>query len=369
MINKVLPLLLISLLLLPLYSAADAEPKIDMKYEEEITPGRTMTVDIALKNTTSEMLWELKGIIELSEIPESIRDHIQLIKGEQSFTEDTHINVQDEASIQLSFTVDKNVDAGTYTIPIKIKGEIGNCRQGCKPYLLIKNITFKVVKDYPSLKIEVSSYPSELFQGKNLTVPFKIINYGEGYANNIKISVPQNSNYTASFDIDSIGMLKSKEERAVNLNILTNGNTPSGDYKTDIIVEYYDPYGNKKASTQSISFSVKNSAVVQNAENYYAQANTYFESKNYSKALEYYGKAKNAYQEVGLTEKANEIDSRILLVNAAIEESKSNITPSMYIIFGVLLSAVTMELGVLIGTLMRKSKSASKKSAIPKHDY
>ena len=40
----------------------------------------------------------------------------------------------------------------------------------------------------------------------------------------------------------------------------------------------------------------------------------------------------------------------------------------MYIMFGVLLSAVTMELGVLIGTLTRKPKSP-KSSSIPKKEY
>lgn len=371
MIKKALPLLLISLILLPLYGAADADPKVELTYPNETQPGKLVNIDIKLTNTTSEMLWDLKGVIDPNDIPADIKNYIKIIDGEKKFLEDSDhsINVQDQVSIRLSIEITANAEAGTYEIPLKIRGEIGNCRQGCKPYLLVKDIEFKVIKEFPSLKIELSSYPGEVFQGQNLKVPFKITNYGEGYGNNIKITVPENSKYTSSFDIDSIGFMNSKEERTINLNILTKGDTPSGDYKTDIIVEYFDAYGNKKATTQSISFAVKDSAVVKNAENYYTQANTYFEKKNYSKALEFYEKAKDSYQEVGLTDKVSEIDSKMVLVKAAIEESKSNISPTTYIIFGILLSAVTMELGVLLGTLLRKPKSSSKQSSIPKTEY
>ena len=85
-------------------------------------------------------------------------------------------------------------------------------------------------------------------------------------------------------------------------------------------------------------------------------------------ALGEYEKAKETYQELGLTGKVNEIEARIKLAKSSIESTKSSISPSMYIVFGVLLSAVTMELGVLVGTLARKTKSP-KSSSIPKNDY
>ena len=369
--KKALPLLLISLILLPLYGAADADPKVELVYPTQVQPGTLILIDVNLHNTTSEMLWDLKGLIESNDIPSDIRNYIKIIDGEKEFTAadtDHSLNVQDKASIRLSIEVDKNADPGTYKIPLKIKGEIGNCRQGCKPYLLMKEIEFKVIKEFPSLKIELSSYPGEVFQGQSINIPFKVSNYGVGYGNNIKLSVPSNNNFTTSLDVDSIGLMKSNESRNVTLNIAAKGDASAGSYKTDVIVEYFDPYGNKKATTESISFTIKDSALVKDAEKYYAQGNEYFDKKNYSKALAEYEKAKEAYQQLGLTGKVTEINARITLVNSVIESTKSNISPSIYIMFGVLLSAVTMELGVLIGTLTRKPKSP-KSSSIPKNDY
>lgn len=371
MVKKVLPLIIISLLLIPLYEAADADPRVDLIYPSQIEPGKQITIEVKLKNTTSEMLWDLKGVIESNNIPPDIRDHIKIIDGEKKFLEDNDhsINIQDEVSIKLSIEIDKNAEAGTYTIPLKIKGEIGNCRQGCKPYLLMKDIQFKVIKEYPSIKIELSSNPREVLQGQSLDIPFKIYNYGLGYANNIKLSVPSTNNFSTSLDLDSIGLMKSNESRNLALKITAKGDAPSGSYKTDIIIEYFDSYGNKRAATESISFTIKDSALVKDAENYYSQANSYFEKKNYSKSLEYYQKAKEAYQKLGLTEKVNDIETKIEIINNSVSSSKSTISPSIYIAFGVLLSAVTMEIGVLLGTLMRKPKSPSKQSSIPKKEY
>ncbi|KYC46195.1 MAG: hypothetical protein APG10_00198 [Candidatus Methanofastidiosum methylothiophilum] len=360
MMKKALPLLLISVILLPLYGAADADPKVELTYPNETQPGRLINIDIKLTNTTSEMLWDLKAVIDPNDIPPDIKSYIRLVDADKAFVVgdgDHSINVQDQVSIRLSIETTSNAEAGTYKLPLKIKGEIGNCRQGCKPYLLMKDIEFKVIKDYPSLRIELSSYPNEVLQGQSIKVPFKVTNYGVGYGNNIKLSVPSNNNFITSLEVDSIGLLKSNESRNVNLSIAAKGDASTGNYKTDIIVEYFDPYGNKKATTESITFSIKDSSLVKDAEKYYAQGNEYFTKKNYSNALEEYQKAKIAYQGLGLTEKVNEIQARIELTQVAIEETKSNIPLSIYIIFGVLLCAVTMELGVLIGTLTRKPKS------------
>ena len=188
MMKKVLPLLLISLILLPLYGAADADPKVELTYPTEIEPGKLILIDVKLTNTTSEMLWDLKGVIDSNDIPSEIRNYIKIVDGEKDFVPgegDHSINVQDQANIRLSIEITGNADAGTYKIPLKIKGEIGNCRQGCKPYLLMKDIEFKVIKEYPSLKIELSSYPGEVFQGQSINIPFKVSNYGVGYGNNI----------------------------------------------------------------------------------------------------------------------------------------------------------------------------------------
>ncbi|MCC7571928.1 MAG: hypothetical protein KO464_00890 [Candidatus Methanofastidiosum sp.] len=370
MMKKALPLLLISLILLPLYSAADADPQVELTYPKEVEPGKLIFIDVNLHNTTSEMLWDLKGVIELNEIPSDIRNYVKLIDAEKEFVPgdgDHTINVQDKASIRLSIQIENNADAGTYKIPLKIKGEIGNCRQGCKPYLLMKEIEFKVIKEFPTLKVELSSQPIEVFQGQSIKIPFKISNYGVGYGNNIKLTVPSTNNFTTSLDVESIGLMRSQESRNVTLTIAAKGDTPAGNYKTDVMVEYFDPYGNKRATTESISFTIKDSALVKEAENYYSQGNEYFTKKNYPKALEEYEKAKLAYQELGLTAKVSEIDARIELVKTEIELKKSNISPSMYIIFGVLLSAVTMEFGVLLGTLNRKPKSP-KSSSIPKNE-
>lgn len=359
MMKNALPLLLISLILLPLYGAADADPKVELTYPTEVQPSKLMLIDVKLTNTTSEMLWDLKAVIDPSDIPVDIKNYIKIVDGEKEFVPgegDHSINAQDQASVRLSIEVTSNADAGTYRIPLKIKGEIGNCRQGCKPYLLMKDIEFKVIKEFPSLKVELSSYPDEVFQGQSINVPFKVSNYGLGYGNNITLTAPSNTNFSTSLDVDSIGLLRSNESRNVTLNIAAKGDAPSGDYKTDVIVEYFDPYGNKKATTQPISFSIKDSAIVKDAEKYYAQGNEYFEKKNYSKALAEYEKAKEAYQELGLTGKVTEIEARIELTESTIESTKSNISPSIYIMFGVLLSAVTMELGVLLGTLTRKPK-------------
>ncbi len=56
--KKVLPLLLISLILLPLYGAADADPKVELTYPKETEPGKLIYIDVNLHNTTSEMLWD-----------------------------------------------------------------------------------------------------------------------------------------------------------------------------------------------------------------------------------------------------------------------------------------------------------------------
>ncbi|NPV50928.1 MAG: hypothetical protein HPY60_07010 [Candidatus Methanofastidiosum sp.] len=371
MMKKALPLLLISLILLPLYGAADADPKVELTYPKEIEPGKQILIDLKLTNTTSEMLWDLKAVIDPSDIPPEIKNYIKIVDGEKQFVVgdgDHSINIQEEVSIRLSIETTSNADPGTYKIPIRIKGEIGNCREGCKPYLLMKDIEFKVIKEYPSLKIELSSYPQEVLQGQSITIPFKVSNYGVGYGNNITLSVPSNNNFTTSLDVSSIGLMKSNESRNVKLNVTAKGDASTGSYKTDVIVEYFDPYGNKKATTESISFTIKDSALVKEAEQYYAQGNEYFDKKNYSKALEQYEQAKTDYQQLGLTEKVTEIEARIQLAKSAIESTKSNISPSIYILFGVLLSAVTMELGVLIGTLTRKPKSP-KSSSIPKNDF
>lgn len=371
MMKKALPFLLIILFLLPLYGAADADPKVELTYPKEIEPGRLINIDVKLHNTTSEMLWDLKGVIEPNDIPPEIKSYIVIVEGEKEFVPgegDHSINVQDEANIKLSIQITGNANAGTYKIPLKIKGEIGNCRQGCIPYLLMKDIEFKVIKEYPSIKIELSSYPKEVLQGQSINIPFKLSNYGSNYGNNIELSVPQTNNFTTSLDVDSIGLLKSNEARNVILSIAAKGDASAGSYKTDILVEYYDPYGNKKATTESISFTIKDSALVKDAENYYTQGNEYFTNKKYSKALEEYEKAKEAYQQLGLTDKVSEIDARIELAESAMESTKSSISPTTYIMFGVLLSAVTMELGVLFGTLMRKPKSP-KSSSIPKKEY
>ena len=371
MMKKALPLLLISLILLPLYGAADADPKVELSYPNETGPGKLILIDVKLTNTTSEMLWDLKAAIDPSDLPAEIKNYIKIVDGEKEFVPgegDHSINVQDQVSIRLSIETTSNADAGTYKIPLKTKGEIGNCRQGCKPYLLMKDIEFKVIKEFPSRKIELSSYPQEVLQGQSISIPFKVSNYGVGYGNNISLSAPSNTNFTTSLDVDSIGLMKSNESRNVTLSIAAKGDASAGIYKTDIIVEYFDPYGNKKATTQPISFTIKDSALVKEAEKYYAQGNEYFDKKNYSKALDQYENAKEAYQQLGLTEKVSEIDSRIQLAKSAIESTKSNISPSIYIFFGVLLSAVTMELGVLFGTLTRKPKSP-KSSSIPKNDF
>ncbi|KYC52151.1 MAG: hypothetical protein AMQ22_00969 [Candidatus Methanofastidiosum methylothiophilum] len=369
--KKVLPLLLISLILLPLYGAADADPKVELTYPKETEAGKLIYIDVNLHNTTSEMLWDLKAVIDPSDIPPEIKNYIKIIDGEKDFVQgegDHSINVQDKANIRLSIETTANADAGTYKIPLRIKGEIGNCRQGCKPYLLMKEIEFKVIKEFPSLKIELSSYPKEVLQGQSINIPFKVSNYGLGYGNNIKLSVPTNNNFTTSLDVDSIGLMRSQESRNVTLNIAAKGDSTSGSYKTDVVVEYFDPYGTKRATTESISFTIKDSTLSKDAEGYYAQGNEYYEKKNYSKALGEYEKAKEAYQQLGLTNKVSEVNARIELTKSAIESTKSSISPSMYIVFGVLLSAVTMQLGVLVGTLMRKPKSP-KSSSIPKNDY
>jgi len=371
MMKKALLLLLISLILLPLYGAADADPKVELTYPKETEPGKLIYIDVNLHNTTSEMLWDLKAVIDPSDIPPEIKNYIKIIDGDKLFVPgdgDHTINVQDKVNLRLSIETTGNADAGTYKIPLRIRGEIGNCRQGCKPYLLMKEIEFKVIKEFPSLKIELSSYPKEVLQGQNISIPFKVSNYGLGYGNNIQLSVPTNNNFTTSLDVDSIGLMRSQESRNVTLNIAAKGDATAGSYKTDVIVEYFDPYGNKKAATESISFEIKDSAIVKDAEKYYAQGNEYFDKKNYSKALEEYEKAKVAYQQLGLTGKVTEIEARIELAKSLIESTKSNMSPSMYIMFGVLLSAVTMELGVLLGTLTRKPKSP-KSSSIPKNDF
>jgi len=371
MMKKALPLLLIFLFLLPLYGAADGDPKVELTYPKETEPGKLIYIDVNLHNTTSEMLWDLKAVIDPSDIPPEIKNYIKIIDGDKLFVpgdEDHSINVQDTVDLRLSIEITENADAGTYKIPLRIRGEIGNCRQGCKPYLLMKEIEFKVIKEFPALKIELSSYSKEVFQGQNISIPFKVSNYGLGYGNNIKLSVPTNNNFTTSLDVNSIGLMRSQESRNVTLNIAAKGDASSGSYKTDVIVEYFDPYGNKKATTESISFTIKDSAIITDAEKYYAQGNEYFNKKNYSMALGEYEKAKETYQELGLTGKVNEIEARIKLAKSSIESTKSSISPSMYIVFGVLLSAVTMELGVLVGTLARKTKSP-KSSSIPKNDY
>ncbi|NYT03297.1 MAG: hypothetical protein GKC00_01170 [Candidatus Methanofastidiosa archaeon] len=371
MMKRALPLLLISLILLPLYGAADADPKVELTYPKENQPGKLILIDVKLTNTTSEMLWDLKAIIDPNEIPSEIKNYIKIVDGEKAFVPgegDHSINIQEEVSIRLSIELTADADAGTYKLPLKLKGEIGNCREGCKPYLLMKDIEFKVIKEYPSLKIELSSYPQEVLQGQSINIPFKVSNYGVGYGNNIALSAPSNTNFTTSLDVDSIGLMKSNESRNVTLNIAAKGDSSPGSYKTDIIVEYFDPYGNKKATTEPVSFVIKDSALVKEAEKYYAQGNEYFVKKNYSKALEQYENAKEAYQQLGLTEKVTEVDARIEVVKSEIEATKSNLSPSIYIIFGALLSAVTMELGVLIGTLTRKPKSP-KSSSIPKNDF
>lgn len=371
MMKKALPLLLISLILLPLYGAADADPKVELTYPKEAEPGKQILIDVKLTNTTSEMLWDLKAVIDPNEISPEIKNYIKIVDGEKEFVPgegDHSINVQDQVSVRLSIETTSNADAGTYKLPLKIKGEIGNCRQGCKPYLLMKDIEFKVIKEYPSLKIELSPYPQEILQGQSINIPFKVSNYGIGYGNNITLSAPSNTNFTTSLDVPSIGLMKSNESRNVTLNIAAKGDASTGSYKTDIIIEYFDPYGNKKATTEQISFTIKDSALVKEAERYYAQGNEYFDKKNYSKALDQYENAKESYQQLGLTEKVTEIDARIQLAKSAIESKKTNISPSIYIFFGVLLSAVTMELGVLIGTLTRKPKSP-KSSSIPKNDF
>ena len=371
MMKKVLPLLLISIVLLPLYGAADADPKVELIYNYEVEPGDLVKIDVKLTNTTNEMLWDLEGVIDSNDISPDIKNYIVIVEGEKEFPSgesDHSINVQAQSDIQLSIQITANANPGTYNIPLKIKGEIGNCREGCIPYLLLKNIELKVIKEYPSLKIELSTYPKEVFQGQSIDVPFKVSNYGNNYGNNIKITAPSNTNFTNSLDVDTIGLLKFNESRNVTLNIAAKGDAPSGNYKTDIIVEYYDPYGNKKATTQQISFAIKDSALVKDAENYYAQGNEYFTKKNYSKAISEYEKAKEAYQELGLTAKVSEVDSRITLAESMIESTKSNVSPTIYIMFGLLLSAVTMEFGVLIGTLARKPKPP-KSSNIPKNDF
>lgn len=368
MMKKTLSLLFISMILLPFCGAADADPKIELIHPLEIEPNRVVVIDVKLHNTTSEMLWDLKALIDLSDVPIEIKKYIKIIDGEKEFAPgdgDHSINVQDQVSVRLSLEVSPNAEAGVYKIPLKIKGEIGNCRQGCKPYLLMKSIDFKVVKEFPSVKIELSSYPNEVYPGQSVNVPFKISNHGQGYANNIKLSSPSNNNYTFSFDISSVGMLRSNESRNISLNIAANNGAPSGDYRTDIIVEYFDPFGNKKATTQPVSFSIKDSALAKEAEKYYSLGNEYYTNKNYSNALIQYEKSKEAYKKLGFTEKVNEIDARIELVKIAIGSTKANVSTTIYILFGVLLSAVTMELGVLIGTLARKSKSP-RSSSIPK---
>ncbi len=369
MMKKALPLLLILLFLLPLYGAADSDPKVELTYLTEVTPGRLITIDVKLTNTTSEMLWDLKGVIDSNDIPVEIKNYVVIVEGEKDFPTtdlDHSINIQDQSSIRLSIQITENATAGTYKIPLKMKGEIGNCREGCIPYLLVKDIEFKVVKEYPSIKIEMSSYPNEVLQGQNINIPFKISNYGNNYGNNIKISAPtNNNNFTTFLDVDTIGLLKSNESRNITLNIAAKGDAASGSYKTDIIVEYFDPFGTKKATTQSISFTIKDSALVKEAEGYYAKGNEYFTNKKYSNALEEYEKAKEAYQELGLTAKVSEVDARIDLVRTLIESTKANVSPVIYILFAVLLSAVAMELGVLVGTLFRKPKS-QRSSNIPK---
>ena len=168
--KKVLPLLLISLILLPLYGAADADPKVELTYPKETEPGKLIYIDVNLHNTTSEMLWDLKGVIDPSDIPPEIKNYVKIIDGDKLFVPgdgDHTINVQDKVTLRLSIEITSNADAGTYKIPLRIRGEIGNCRQGCKPYLLMKEIEFKVIKEFPSLKIELSSYPNEVLQGQS----------------------------------------------------------------------------------------------------------------------------------------------------------------------------------------------------------
>lgn len=369
MMKQTLSLLFISLILiLPFCGAADADPKIELIHPLEIEPNRVVVIDVKLHNTTSEMLWDLKALIDLSDVPIEIKKYITIIDGEKEFAPgdgDHSINVQDQVSVRLSLEVSPNAEAGVYKIPLKIKGEIGNCRQGCKPYLLMKSIDFKVVKEFPSVKIELSSYPNEVYPGQSVNVPFKISNHGQGYANSIKLSSPSNNNYTSSFDISSVGMLRSNESRNISLNIAAKNGAPSGDYRADIIVEYFDAFGNKKATTQSVSFSIKDSALAKEAEKYYSLGNEYYTNKNYSNALIQYEKSKEAYKKLGLTEKVNEVDARIELVKIAIGSTKSSVSTTIYILFGVLLSAVTMELGVLIGILTRKPK-LPKSSSITK---
>lgn len=356
MIKKALPLLLISIILLPLFEAADPDPRVELKHPLEIEPGRPMTIEVILTNTTRELLWSLKGIIDPSDISPDIRNNVKIIEGEKSFTDRTNIPVGETESISLSIEIDKNADVGSYKIPLRIRGEIGNCRGGCVPYLLVKDIEFRVVKEYPELKVEFSPYPKEVFQGQSITIPFNISNYGQGNAHNIKFSVRPTNNYSASLDVEEIRVFRPQISRKVNITITAAEDAMLGGYKTDLIIEYFDVYDNKRASLQEISFSIKDSELIRNAEAYYDQGNEYFNIGNYSMALEKFQKSKEAYETLGFTEKVSELEAKIELAESEIELRKVEVSAPIYIGFGVLISFVSMAFGILIGTLTKNSK-------------
>ncbi len=356
MMKKALPLLLISMILLPLYGAADRDPRVEFDHLQQTDPGKQMTIEVTLTNTTSQLLWGLKGVISPNEIPSDIRNYIKIIEGEKAFTDRTNIRVGETESITLKIEIDNNAEVGTYKIPLLIRGEIGNCRGGCVPYLLVKNIEFNVVKDYPSIKVDFSSYPEEVFQGESISIPFKISNFGQGNANNITLRVPSTNNFTTSLSVGEIRIFRPQNSRDVILTITADEDAEVRSYNTDLIIEYFDAYENKRASLEPISFTIKDSELIRNAEAYYVQGNEYFNNGNYSLALEQYEKSKEAYEQLGFTEKVSEINAKIELTESEIELKKADVSVPIYVGLGVLISFVSMAFGILVGTLTQKPK-------------
>ncbi|MEA1993656.1 MAG: hypothetical protein U9N35_04595 [Euryarchaeota archaeon] len=305
-----------------LYGAQDdtlPSPEIESHaFPEFVHPGEEATIRVTVRNDMGAMMWNTRVYIDTLKIPEELREHVEVIVGNRGdLNLPSPMVTGDKETVELKIRITESFPAQEIDIPFIVDGDFGPCEgHGCKPFLVPKYSHIDVLTTESSilLSLDIKSF---LLQAEDcgiitttLDVPFTLRNVGASAVYNISFTLTSEN---LIFDHETepsgtINELPEGEEISGKFTIYLN-ETGVGIYTITIRAKYHDRYNKESFVEEKITMEVRNEAYT-----YYAKAQEYYNSCEYSKAKEFYINAKNKYEEAGNTNMALKIERKIFKI-------------------------------------------------------
>jgi len=295
--------------------------------------GENYTIEVTLTNPNEKDrvdIWKCWVEIDTDKISD---EYIEIIDGRKEIT---NFGSGEEIKLELIIKFKDNAPEGEYAIPLKVTGRWIACSGGCAPFqpqyketkvslTILKPmiIVYYLKNDYSIVENDYS-----IRGGGELEIPFSIRNVGTGKAFNISIKYDVDDELLENLESPEIPKELDASEIINEKLYLNTENMDYGDYSLTIRVEYFDLRNEKKPpfekecsihvlgpSEEEINQEKLDKAVAAERE-----AATLLSKDEFDSALEKYKEAKTLYEEVGITTKVSDMDSKINLVEETIQK-------------------------------------------------